>query len=381
MKRSVGDLAFATALLYLIVIITIVPASGSDLDKWKVIIDNGSKGTVFDKVDASTPPWPAVHSAEYISALKDANRQEQAEFLSIAHAILHDAKIFLNEKANHSPAENWRTIESVLSLRDSILSHTGYANFVLAESLNRVGFVFLCQDLRSEKQVSPEFEKSLSHLMKYQVSDDQWVAITMEELGWAREKFKEIVDNPEVGLNKLWDLISNNDNFVFPKNIIHVCSDDLLKQRDLSILLYRYIHSDLVIKRLSLAAQYKKQTPDFSLDDRSEKIAKVLPGSGDGEKMSLVVTGGVPRVVFTKPPLDKTNLSMGERFVNMRSSPDDVATLLQVIKSGQTDKFLLFYREDILLPPKTRKPQKRAADGLHLQVAPLFTRPVVIGCD
>ena len=346
------------AFVFSIVVAPIASAIGPELGKWTAIVNSRDKGTVFDTIDASTPAWPTIHSAEYISGMKDAERQEQVEFHSIAHAIIQDAKVLLDKKPRQSTAENWRSLESALRLRDSMLRNTGYANLVLADGLNRLGLVFLCKELGSEEQLSPEFDGALSHLITYRVNIDQWASVTREELGWTDEKLKEVEGNPNpgVGLHKLWDRLTDGDNFACPKNMDHLCSDGLLKQRDLSMLLYRYIYSDIAMKRLSLAVQYKKQTADFSLNDGSGKIAKVLPSSGEGKKMSVVATGGVPRVVMTKLPVEKTNLSVGERFLNARSSADDVATLLHMIESGDIDKFMPLYREDILPSPKTGRP-------------------------
>lgn len=168
-------------------------------------------------------------------------------------------------------------------------------------------------------------------------------------MGWSDDKLKEVENNPnpEAALHKLWDLLSNGDNFAFPENMVNLCTYDLLNRRDLSMLFYRYINTDIATKNLSLAVQYKKQTVDFSLNDGREKIEKVLMTSGVGKRISIVATGGAPCVVIKKLPDDKSNLSAGERFMNSRSSPDDVATMLRMIQSGGAEKFMSFNRDEI----------------------------------
>lgn len=341
---------FLATFLFLDVMAPIALAIGPELGQWKAIMNGRDKGIVFDALNASTPAWPKVHSSEFSGRLKDTDRQEQAEFLSMAHDIVHDAKAFLDETPGHTSVENWRRLDSALRLRDSMLHNPGYVNMVLADGLNRLSFVSLCKELGAEKQVSPELEKALSRLMTYKVTLDQWVNVTKEEMELSDEKLKEVADAPDVeaGLNKLWDLLTDRDNFMCPANLLNFCTDDLLRKRDISMLLNRYIHTDFEIKTLSLAVQYKKQATNFSLDDGGEKIEKVLPSLKEGDKISIVATGGAPRVVMTKLPVNKTNLSVGERFLNTRSSAYEVANLLHMIKSGGIGKFMPFYRADIL---------------------------------
>lgn len=340
---------FLATVLFIGTMAPIALAIGQELDQWKAIMNSKDKGIVFNALDASIPAWPRVHSSEFSSRMKDTARQEQTAFLSIAHDIVHDAKAFLDETPCPASVENWKMLDSALGLRDSLLQNPGYVNLVLADGLHRLGFVFLCKELDSEKQVSPEFEKALSRLMAYKVNIDQWVGVTKEELDWSDEKLKEVESNPhpEVAFHKLWDLLTDGDNFAFPKNMGNLYTDDLLNRRDLSMLLYRYIYTDIAIKNLSLAVLYKKQTVDFSLTDGREKIEKALASSRDGKRISIVAPEGVPRVVMTKIPVEKTNLSIGERFLNTRVSAADVATLLQMIHSGGTDKFMPFYRGEI----------------------------------
>jgi len=340
---------FFAVFLSTIIVVPIVLAAGTELDRWHPVMNSTNKSMVFDALDASIPAWPKVHSAEFIAGMEKDTQKDQIEFHSIGHNIIHDAKTLLEDMPQHSPTENWRRLNAALTLRDSMLQNVGYANLVLADGLNRLVFVFLCKELGSEKQVSPEYEKALSHLMTYDVNMDQWQSVIKDELGWPDKKFKDVVDNhnPEVGLRKLWNLLTDGDNFAIPKNIAHLCTDDLLKQRDLSMLLYRYIYIDSATKSLFLAVQYKKQAETFTLDDRGDKIANVLSVSRDGHRISLVKTGEVHQVVVTPVSFDKTQLRVGERFLNQRITADDVATLLQQIKSGRIEKFMPYYLSDV----------------------------------
>jgi hypothetical protein len=348
MKVIVNRISLFCAALWLSLVVgPAVSGMGRELDKWAEIMSSKEKKSVFEAIDAATPVWPKVYSLEKIKSMKDADRQEQEEYHSIASSIIHDAKGMIEGKSGRSSNESWRKLESALTLRDRMLANAGYVNLVLADGINRAAFVYLCKELGSEGPVSPEFEKSLFHLLAYSVNIDQLAAITRDELAWNREKLEDIVGSPvaEIGLHKLWDRLSDGDRFEFPKNIGHMSTDDLLQHRDISMLLYRYIYSDIMMKRLSLAVRYKKQTAVFSLTDGRGQIENVLPELREGARLSIVVTGGVSQVITTEVPVDKASLSVGERFISGRSSSDDVVALLKMIKSGAIDNFLPLYRE------------------------------------
>lgn len=344
------------AVVSLFVVVPIPSAPGAELGKWTTIMESRNNTNVFDAIDDSTPAWPKVHSPEYIAGLKESDRQVQIEFLTMSSRIVRDAKRFVNELPNRNSAENQRRLDTALKLRDNMLASGGYANLVIADGMNHICIVILCKRLGTEGQVSPEFERALSRLLTYRVNPDKWVVLAREEMGWPAEKFKEVEGAPreEIGFQKLWELFSNGDDFMFPHNkdsLARGFTDDLLKRRNLSALLYRYIYGDIMMKKLSLAAQYKKETRNFSLTDGAGKISKVLQlPDTDEHRVAVVTTGGVSSVVVTKitVPVDRTSLSVGEQFLGRQLSSYDVADLLNQIKSGDIDKFMVLYLSDIL---------------------------------
>jgi hypothetical protein len=360
-------LLFWGMLLHIITNAPVAATTVTDLGGWRDIMNSTATTNVFDAINDSTPIWPAVHSPECLVGMEDAKRQEQAEYHAMAHRIIHDASLIIDQIPTCSASDNQRRLDAVLSLRDNMLVNPGYANQVLADGLTRVGVAFLCQELGSERQISFQFEKALSRLT-YNIDLVQWENLAKEELGWSSEKLKEVESAPslEAGLHKLWDLLSNDDDFVFPRNIRHMWCDDLLKQRDLSLLLHRYINSGLMLKQLSLAVQYKKKTVDFSLTDDEGKIGKVIvfPTLPPDHKIFLKVIDGKPQVVIEKVAVsvDKTQLSVGERFIGGQVSSYSIAHFLHAIKVGDIDKLLFLEhpksRRNSMLPKSPVIPNK-----------------------
>lgn len=321
------------------------------LGKWQALM--GKKGVlaVFDAIDESSLAWPKVHSAEFVADLKGNVRQEQESFLSLAPRILDDAAVFAKDIPQRDPKQSAQRLDAILRVRDDMLTNPGYANLVVADALTRVGYVFLCKELGIDQKVSPDFEKSLSRLLAYRMPLTDWITLAREELKWDREKCLEIEteQNKEYGFHKLWKLLSKGDDFDFPRNLAKSGSYDLLKKRDLSLLMHRYVHTDIMLKTLSLAVQYKKQTDRFSLEDGDDKIAKVIPAPVE-TSISVITKSGVKK---ENVPMDKTALSVGERILDLQLSYPHVARLLRSIKSGDIDKQLCFQLQD-LVPPENK---------------------------
>ena len=367
-QKTYRFLHYMWMLLCLIAVLRVDAAIEPDIVKWKAILASSANTNLFDVIGTSIPSWPSVHSPEYINKLSRTERKEQADYIEISHRIIHDAKFVIEQIPNRARSENWLRLAAILRLRDSVLVNHGYENHVLADALSRAGFLFLCKELGREHGVSPEFESLLSRL-PYEIAIVVWINLATEELGLPREKFKAIEANQslEARLHALWDLLSRGDNFAFPRNFRNMWTDNLVKQRDLSMLFYRYIYTDFMLKELKLATLYKKETSNFSLSDGKEKIDKIIPPP-PSDRVSVMVSGGSPRVIMggNATSDDKAKLSLGERFLGGQISSIQVADLIQMIKSGDIDKLLAFYRMDVL-PVKTSSNTSEPNSGLKRQ--------------
>ena len=121
-----------------------------------------------------------------------------------------------------------------------------------------------------------------------------------------------------------WRIISKSDDIVIPLNVQKSGSLDLLKYPSLPLLFYRVLHTDILVKTLALACEYKSHITDFSLDDTEKKIATIiLP------PISQTIYSIRKNSVRKKNiPLDPMKYSIGERVLGIQISYPEVSRLL-----------------------------------------------------
>jgi hypothetical protein len=307
---------------------------------------------MLDIVSQSTPEWPIVYSAEFAGKLEGDAREVQTNFYSIAPMLLQDLQRFANETGIVNSAENWHRFNSCLMLRDKMVVNPGYVNIILADAMNRAAVIFLCKELGSGRSANPDFDGAVSKVVGFRIEADKWMRISIDEFGWKRVELEQMGDDKNLVrfLKGFWNRLTNDDTFEFPKNISHLCSSDLLSKRDLSMVVYRYIYTDVLAQRLFLGLKYVKNTKDVALTGGEDKIESALPELRHGNRIAIEVHAGVPKVVTTKveTTIDTDHLSIGEAFLEHRSTSDDLESFLVMVKSGAIVNLLPYYPSNAL---------------------------------
>lgn len=310
---------------------------------WQDLIATKGQRLVFDASDSSMPPWPKVCSPQQACLLQGIDTNEQTVFLSIATAVLQDAKACLDKGSVQKDEQRWQRCLGMLQCRDAISKGGGYVNLLLGDVLTRTCLVILCEEMGSARVLDSYFEKCLSRLASSQMSIDPWLTLAKEELNWPIEKINPVKDesNEEAEFKKFCLLLTGRDSAQSVDMKGSKPADDLLKTQDVVSLFSRCAFTDYQIETISLAAQYRKQAPEFSVGDPCEKIDQVCPWLRPGDTVIAYRAGGKIQTKIEKAPLldQRRPLRMGERLLGYSPYAYNVWALFQTIESGKILQF------------------------------------------
>jgi hypothetical protein len=309
----------------------------SNMTQWTSLISRKDKALVFDVYGTSGPRWPT-------NTLIGSDKKMVRD--TLAPLIIRDARRFVHDSNSTSDQKLWLRIDACLHIRDEALLGTGYVDFVMADALTRAVTIVLCKQLGNRASSSRTFQESLARLQKSGLGIEKWCVIAQNEFGFADNAFVEVhsasTDREAFILFK--KIVHPDGDFVFPSNIEKFGSLDLLKSPDLMMLLQRSIRTDILLKTLVVASNYKSKTKDFSLDDSEEKIATLLPRYVDSSETIMLKDG----VKTTHIPLDPSKFTIGERLLGLQVSSSEVARLLKSIASKKIEKQLFCEFSDML---------------------------------
>jgi len=309
----------------------------SNMTQWASLISGKDKALVFDVYGTSGPRWPT-------NRLSVSDKKMERD--TLAPLIIRDARRFVHDSNSTSDQQLWLRIDACLRIRDEALLGTGYVDFVMADALTRAATIVLCKQLGCRASSSQTFQQSLVRLQKSGLGIEKLCVIAKNEFGFADNAFVEVhraaTDRDAFILFK--KIIHPDGDFVFPSNIEKFGSLDLLKSPDLMMLLQRSIRTDILLKTLIVASNYKSKTKDFSLDDSEEKIATVLPSYVDSS-VSIMLKDSVKTTYI---PLDPSKFTIGERLLGLQVSSSEVARLLKSIASKKIEKQLFCEFSDML---------------------------------
>jgi len=312
----------------------------SPVEEWQSLIRQKGNTLIFDVYEIPGSHWPKWPKRE-----KDQEKNRQL----IASSVIHDAQKLVQGMETSSEKQFWLRVNTCLHIRDDALKNADYVSLVLADALTRAIAVALCQELGREVVLSRQFHESLAKLHGFQLPVLKWCAIAHNEFGIKEESIVGVqrAATDEDAFKLLWRVISSNDDFGIPSNVEKSSSLNLLRDPNLTLLLHRVIRTDILVKTLVVAVDYKMRTNNFTIDDEEEKIATKISAPISQTRYSIRKDGVHKKDV----PLDPQKYTLGERILGLQVSYPEVARLLLAIKCKSIDK-QLFY--DI---PNTRTPQ------------------------
>ena len=308
------------------------------VEQWQFLVAQKGQSLVFDVCGSELAHWPT-----------DLNPKDDKEKvrLVLAPAVIRDARELVREAEIPSEKQFWARIDACFRIRDdTMMGPADYVGAVLDDALTRAIAVALCVKLGSEVGISRPFAESLLKLQNVKFPMAKWCAIAQNEFGFTEESLAGVpkASTEEESLKWFWRIISSNDDLGFPANLEKSGSLDLLKSRSLPLLLHRTMKTDILVKTLTVATDYKKRTHDFALDDAEEKIAKMIPAPLSCTQYSIRKDG----VHKQDMPLDPAKFSVGERFFGLQVSYPQVVHLLQAIRSKNMKKQLFYDISDML---------------------------------
>lgn len=311
------------------------------LKQWESLLAKKGGALVFDVYRESGPHWP--------KKLESADDQEKIR-QDIAPSVIRDAKGLVHRLATASKKQVWSRIDACLRIRNDALQDACYSDLVLADALTRAVAIALSKQLGDDATSNQGFQDALVDLQANAFSIAKWCALAENEFGFSADAFAEVKGaSTEEGAFKLfWNVISPNDDLGIPADIEKSGSLDLLKKPNLPLLFYRVICTDVLVKTLAVASDYKSKSKDFSLGDSEEKIAAVVPAPVSQTLYSIRANGIQKKLI----QLDPEKYTIGERVLGLQISYPEVARLLQAIRSKDIDK-QLFYDVSDVLPSKT----------------------------
>lgn len=308
---------------------------------WENLLNAKGTNLIFDEYAETELPWPA--EPQLSPGVKPSAEVEQLQ--SLVSAAIRDMRTLVRESPATPPEKRRARLDAAIRLRDNVLQDGRYSDLVLADALTRGIAVALCKQLDADEGRS-NLDQSLGRLTAYQVGLEKWLSVARDEFGISKESLDQVrtADGEKEQFRSLWRVLSGGDDFLSPRNVQDEGSLDLMRSPNLALLLHRYIQTDVLLKTLSLAVQYKSRVQDFSLNDSEEKIAAVIPAPTPTVKYSLK-KDGVQKVPVA---LDPTKYSLGERFLGLQVSFPEVARLLRATQSGDVDKQMFFDVADVV---------------------------------
>lgn len=329
MTVLVGSLGFSSA-----------AEPSPSLTAWENLLNAKGTNLIFDEYTKTELSWPAEPLSPGVNP-----SAEVEQLQSLASEAIRDMRTLVRESPATPPETHRARLDAAIRLRDNVLQGGRFSDLVLCDALTRGIAVALCKQLDADGGGS-NLDQFLSRLTTYQVGLEKWLSVAHDEFGISKESLDQVraADGEEEQFRSLWRLLSDGDDFLSPRNVQAEGSLDLMKTPNLALLLHRYIQTDILLKTLSLAAQYKFRTQDFSLGDSEEKIAGVLPAPMPTVKYSMK-KDGVQKIPVA---LDPARYSLGERLLRLQVSFQEVAKLLRATQSHDIDKQMFFDVADVV---------------------------------
>lgn len=261
-------------------------------------------------------PWPPVVSV----AAAQSSAGPQATFRDISEQLAQQMEAYERDLRNLSSADFAKNARRLLAMRDHLCREPSYVNLVLLDAINRVLYVNLVTRLAASDPVTPAIAKIVDDLALCRLDLQAFRVLVETELG------RSVVDGAAFAtasdmerLKLLWSALEPDTQPMFPKDVQHIGTHELLKRQSLTLLLNRSIMSDFFIRSsLPAFSAYRQKAESYSSQDSYQQIKAVL---GQDERV---------------------NQSVGSDLLGIRRAASVVSDVLQSLHSGRLQQQLLF---------------------------------------
>ena len=228
-------------------------------------------------VNASTEEhkWPEIVSIQCKTQLSLQDQKLNIDFRALSHSLLKKVDEYHNEIKASTDEHFSAKITPLIELRNKIAMNPSYVNYTLVDHINRILVVNTAERLVKSIPLPIEIGKVVSNICIFSM-DINRVKIIFEKEN--KKNYNLNISNSfkKTKFEKLWNEISTDSNYVFPKKSGNAISYDMIDEANIELILYRmYITSPYIIS-LSYMLEYRELDSDYSLNDSYQKIKSVL---------------------------------------------------------------------------------------------------------
>lgn len=303
--------------------------STTQLEYWSRLIGEGAPiDALLAEIQAGADQqWPRVVSSRYASPMEGKNRARHETFRELAQQLVRRLESFETALRTVNDEEFNARMMQLLKLRDHLEERESYVNWVLADTITRIGFVNVAKRLVKNGALVSTVTALVEPLGRWPLDLNGFIGIADAEVGRPLNTRGQAATNVQQQLvlaaALMTELVPGSVGF-FPGAIATIGklgTYDLLADRYLELLLFRSVMTDLYVHgALPRAVRYGQLVPVVSLDDGYEKVALQFAN------MAFQPTVG--------------ELAGGRLSSRLMATP--VATLFRQVREGTIDWELLF---------------------------------------
>ena len=219
--------------------------------------------------------WPEVVSIQYKSQLNTQEKQLNANFRALSLSLLDKLDNYHKEIETSTDEDFSSKITPLIKLRDKIAKNPGYVNYILVDHINRILVANTAERLVKSIPLPSNIDNVVSNIYNCPMNINIFKNIFEKENA---QTYNLNTSNTlyKTKFERLWNKISTDSNYIFPKNLKYSISYDMIDSSHIEMLLYRIYITSQYIDSLSCLLEYRKLVSDYSLNDSYQKIRSIL---------------------------------------------------------------------------------------------------------
>jgi len=253
-------------------------ADAAALDNWRQAVSTNDFKRALAAAKAVPEEWPAVRSVKHAGAGDAESDLPQDGFRDVARVFLLGLEQYEKTFRGMAPEAFCEASDELLDVRGRFLKHPGYANYFLADAINRVIYVNLGERLVLPGDVPACYDRIVERLAGFRFDLPQMVALVNEEYGTNLVSMAEIKKLPLACQLQTVGKAFGQENFFFlPQDMHNTYRLRILEKQSLSALLNRLVISDHIIgASLPALLDYRKKASTFTPFDIYPQVGAVL---------------------------------------------------------------------------------------------------------